>query len=198
MYLIAYYIFTLPISLGMQPQHFVAAYFLLFFVIILDVVYVGRHMPKWVNITMGLLVLVIGVCLNIENDIAFLRVLYRTEGRGNYSSALDLFAKEAYLDQDKENKIYVFPQWGFNANFIYLTGNTCMTIRDEDIEFEMLQERLESGYTLIISAFEKQEIDNIVEKLEAEMLEWKEVESKEGDYVFTYVTVSKETSIFIM
>ena len=191
LYLAVYYIFTLPISAGMQPQHFVATYFLLFTILILDMVFIGRHVSsKWLRISMGFSVLLLGMCLNITSDRIFLKKLYQTEGRGKYSSALDQFAEEAYLDMEKDNKIYVFPQWGFNANFIYLTENTCMTIRDEDIDYEALQEKLESGYTLVIAAFDRQEINNIVTELEAGFWEWHEMESKEGDYVFTYVTIA--------
>lgn len=190
LYLAVYYIFTLPISVGMQPQHFVATYFLLFLIIILDMVYVGRHMAKPAGIIPGLIVLVFGISLNISNDMAFLDILNRTEGRGKFSSALDKFAEEACLDEEKDHKIYVFPQWGFNANFIYLTENSCMTVRDADIDYDMLQEKLESGYTLVIAAFDKQEISKITENLEAGSWEWQEMESKEGDYVFACCTIA--------
>lgn len=190
LYLASYYIFTLPISVGMQPQHFVAAYFLLFLIIILDTVYLGKHMVRWINIPMGLAVLMIGIYLNITNDMAFLMLLDQTEGRGKFSSSLDKLAEEARWDEEKANKIYVFPQWGFYANFVYLTENSCMAIRDADINYEILQEKLNLGYILVIAAFEKQEIDNIVEKLQFESCEWQEVKSKEGDYVFTCVTIT--------
>lgn len=191
LYLAAYYIFTLPISLGMQPQHFVAVYFLLFFIIMLDIVYVGRHLAKRVTIFLGLSVLVFGMCVNITTDRALLDMLYQTEGRGMFSSALDWFAEEARSDEEKDNKIYVFPQWGFYANFVYLTENSCKAIRDADIEYGSLQEKLESGYILVIAAFDKKEISDLVENLHTDPWEWNEVKSKEGDYVFTYCTIRK-------
>lgn len=192
LYLASYYIFTLPISVGMQPQHFVATYFLLFLILILDMVYLGRHVARWISISAGLAVLVIGICLNITNDVTFLTLLEQTEGRGKYSSALDKFAEEAHRDEEKENKVYIFPQWGFNANFIYLTENSCITVRDADIDCEVLQEKLDFGYTLVIAAFDRQEINNIVEELQAESCEWQEMKSKEGDYVFAYVIITGE------
>lgn len=191
LYLIGYYFFTIPISVGMQPQHFVITYFLLFVIIILDSLYIGRHIPNYLKISMGLAVLVAGAFININNDSNFLKMLVQTEGRGRYSAALDHYAETALEDNEKENKVYVFPQWGFLANFIYLTENSCMTIRDADIEPEILQEKLEQGYTLVVSAFDKSEIDIIIENLEADSQEWQEVKSKEGDYVFSYVTIKK-------
>lgn len=189
LYLVVYYIFTLPIALGMQPQHFVGVYFLLFVLLILDAVYIGRHISKWLKISAGLVIVVIGVCFNVVNDMAILQLLEQTEGRGRYSAALDEFAEEAYLDEEKENKIYVFPQWGFYANFVYLTENTCTAVRDADIEYEMLRERLESGDTIVIAAFDKESIEDVVQNLGLVSCEWYDMKSKEGDYVFSYVTV---------
>lgn len=189
LYLAVYYVFTLPIAPGMQPQHFVVVYFLVFVLTILDTLYIGRHMPKLLNITAGVIIVVVGVSFNIVNDMTILRMLEQTEGRGRYSAALDEFAREAYLDEEKENKVYVFPQWGVYANFVYLTENTCEAVRDTDIEYKMLRDRLESGDTIVIAAFDKESIEDVVENLEPAFYEWHDMESKEGDYVFSYITV---------
>lgn len=189
LYLVVYYVFTLPIASGMQPQHFVGVYFLLFVLLILDAVYIGRHISKWLKISAGLVIIVVGVCFNVVNDMAIIRLLEQTEGRGRYSAVLDEFAEEAYLDEEKENKIYVFPQWGFYANFVYLTENTCAAVRDADIEYEMLRDRLESGDTIVIAAFDKESIEDVVQNLGLVSCEWYDMKSKEGDYVFSYVMV---------
>lgn len=189
LYLVVYYVFTLPIASGMQPQHFVAIYFLLFLLFILDTAYIGGHLSKRLKITTGLIIASVGMCSNIVNDTAVLEMVEQTEGRGRYSAALDEFAKEAYLDEEKENKVYVFPQWGFFANFVYLTENTCTAVRDADIKYEMLRDRLESGDTIVIAAFDKESIEDVVKDLESVSCEWHDMESKEGDYVFSYVIV---------
>lgn len=191
LYLIAYYIFTLVIVRGMQPQHFVVTYFLLFLLLIMDGIYLVRHMPAKIGVAIGILLFAAGIYGNAVSDIKLTDMLERTEGRGRFSAALDRFAEQAYADPDKANKIYVFPQWGFNANFIYLTDNSCQTVRDADIDYHDLQERLDEGYTLVIAAFDEDVAHEFEDHLDAAFWEWHEADSKEGAQVFVFANVHK-------
>ena len=191
LYLIAYYIFTLAIVRGMQPQHFVVTYFLLSLLLIMDGIYLVRHMPTKIGVAAGILLFAAGIYGNAVSDIKLTDMLEQTEGRGRFSAALDRFAEQAYADPDKANKIYVFPQWGFNANFIYLTDNSCQTVRDADIDYHDLQERLDEGYTLVIAAFDEDVAHEFEDRLDAAFWEWHEADSKEGVQVFVFANVHK-------
>ena len=189
-YLIGYYIFTLPIVLGMQPQHFVVTYFLLFMVTIMDTAYILRNIPTRFKVMVGALLFIWVSALNIYNDSSLIEMLNKTHGRGKYSDALDWFAFEAYENADRDKFVYVFPQWGFMANFIYLTQNSCRVIRDADIDLEELQNNLDAGDTLVIAAIDKKSIEDIISELEIEDLKWEERHSFEGDYVFSAVIIN--------
>lgn len=186
LYLFGYYVSTFPLSNSMQPQHFVAMYFWLFMIMILEAAYAAAYLPKRAVRLIGIGAAALCMWINVVNDAAFVHMLHQTEGRGRFNTALDRFAADAYLDEDKANKIYVFPQWGLQANFIYLTENSCATVRGEDIDCGMLQEKADAGYILVIAAFDKQEIFDITEKLDVEKWQWEEELSREGDCIVNY------------
>lgn len=83
-----------------------------------------------------------------------------------------------------KRKIYAFSEWGFNANFIYLTGNSCQTIRDADIDIEQLQGWLNEGYTIVVAGFNKEKVDSLMDQLRFNWIDEKEWYSFENLYVF--------------
>lgn len=120
----------------------------------------------------------------------FLEILEKTGGRGAFSSTYNEFAYKAYTDEKKEEKIYVFPEWGFNANFIYLTSNSCKTIRDADIDITEIQQEIDDGYYIVISAVDENLIKNILEQLHYEECETEIWKSMEGEKAFVSVNIS--------
>lgn len=184
LYLAGFYVGTLPLITGMQPQHFVVVYFGMFLLLALEVGYIIRHIPKAAGCVVIALISVMGITANIYDINRVTDMLTRTEGRGKYNAALNEFAEEAYEDLEKTEKIYVFPEWGFNANFIYLTQNSCQTIRDAEIDVEELQGLLDQGYTLVIAAFQKESVNSLSGQLKFEQKKEKEWDSIEGLPVF--------------
>ena len=184
LYLVGFYVGTLPLITGMQPQHFVVVYFGMFLLLGLEVGYIIQHIPKAAGCMVIALLSVLCIIANIYDIDRLADMLKKTEGRGKYSVALNEFAEEAYEDPEKAEKIYVFPDWGFNANFIYLTRNSCQTIRDADIDVEELQKLLNQGYTLVITAFQKESVNSLSGQLKFEKKKEREWDSIEGLTVF--------------
>lgn len=183
-YLLGFYLCSLPIVTGMQPQHFVITYFLMFAAIILGLCHITDSMLKQTALFIIILLSLFGVGINCNNNRIFLDKLAETGGRGRYSSAYNDFAYEAYADTSKENKIYVFPEWGFHANFVYLTANTCTAIRPADVDIDILRAKMEDGYTIVLSASETQTLNDLLEDLSYDECAWNRWQSKEGNEVF--------------
>lgn len=156
----------------------------MFLLLGLEVGYIIQHIPKAAGCMVIALLSVLCIIANIYDIDRLADMLKKTEGRGKYSVALNEFAEEAYEDPEKAEKIYVFPDWGFNANFIYLTRNSCQTIRDADIDVEELQKLLNQGYTLVITAFQKESVNSLSGQLKFEKKKEREWDSIEGLTVF--------------
>ena len=129
------------------------------------------------------------ICINFRDNQIFLHLLDETGGRGRYSSAYNDFAHEAQADPEKAEKIYVFPQWGFHANFVYLTSNQCKAVRDADIDTARLQEQLDSGYTLVLAAEDEDAINKLLEALTYDESVKKIWFSKEKKQIFLSVEI---------
>lgn len=188
-YLIGFYICSLPMISGMQVQHLVVVYFGIFIIIMFDLNYLLAHLPFSLRVLTVAVIIGMGLGGNAQNDVLFIDRLEKTEGRGKYSAALNEFAAEAYADEYKEEKIYVFPESGFTANFIYLTSNSCKVIRDSDIMISDIQSRIEAGYTIVIAAFDESMIDELQNNLEYGRKEIKQWYSKEERLIFTSVSL---------
>ncbi|MCD6048170.1 MAG: glycosyl transferase family protein [Gammaproteobacteria bacterium] len=61
------------------------------------------------------------ILLNLVQQQCFFTYLNATGGVKKYSNALNLMAEEAI--GAKENALYIFPEWGFMAPFVFLTHN---------------------------------------------------------------------------
>lgn len=190
LYIVGFYVCSLPIVTGMQPQHFVVMYFIMFFIIMIGGGYICSFLSKRVELLAVTMFLVFGVGINATNNKLFLEILEKTGGRGKFSSTYNEFAYKAYADEKKENKIYVFPEWGFNANFIYLTSNSCKTIRDADIDITEIQQQIDDGYYIVITAVDENLIKNILEQLHYEEYETEIWKSMEGEKTFVCVNIS--------
>lgn len=127
--------------------------------------------------------------MNVWDNHIFLNLLDETGGRGRYSSAYNDFAREAFWDAEKPNKIYVFPEWGFYANFVYLTSNQCMAVRDADIDTNHLQELLDDGNTLIFAAENEQVVEELLGELTYNEAIKKPWLSKEKKQIFISVEI---------
>ena len=127
---------------------------------------------------------------NIYNNQLFIEMLDQTGGRGRYSIAYNEFAYSAYADEHKSDKVYVFPEWGFNANFIYLTSNTCKTVRDADIDVTELQKKLNSGLTVVIAASDENIVQELKKQLNYETEQKVQWTSVEGTQDFISVEIS--------
>ena len=190
LYIGGFYVCSLPIATGMQPQHFVVTYFIMFFIIIIGGCYICSFLSKRVALLAVTMFLTLGAGINTVNNKLFLEMLEKTGGRGGFSSAYNELAYKAYADEEKGKKIYVFPEWGFNANFIYLTSNSCKTIRDADININELQQKIDGGYTIVITANDEILIKNILEQLHYEECNTEVWRSMEGEPTFVCVNVS--------
>ncbi len=188
-YLFGFYLCSLPIIKGMQPQHFVPICFLMFIVIILGLCHICEFLPKYSGIAITVFLMLSAICINFRDNQIFLHLLDETGGRGRYSSAYNDFAHEAQADPEKAEKIYVFPQWGFHANFVYLTSNQCKAVRDADIDTARLQEQLDSGYTLVLAAEDEDAINKLLEALTYDESVKKIWFSKEKKQIFLSVEI---------
>ncbi len=187
MYIIAFYVFSLPIIKGMQEQHFVALYFVLFLMLISGFGYLSSFCSEG-KVKVCLLILT-PVCLlaNIYGDHRFTDQLKREDGAGYYSIVYSEFADTAYKDKEKDGKIYVFPEWGFFPSFIYLTSNSCQTVRSADIDIEDIQKKLNMGYQVVVASNDPELSDNIIEKLEYDKVtleKWYDKQNKLKFYSF--------------
>lgn len=188
LYVVGGYLCTLPIISSMQVQHFTIAYFGMFLLIMLELCYITSCIQiNWKAIMLALGIF--AVCTNIYNDRIFINKLVQTEGWWNYNVALNQFAQEAYQDEERDKKIYVFPQWGFMANFIYLTSNQCKVVRDADIDPAKLQQQMDTGYTIVIAAMDETYIDEVIDELEFDGRDVRTWYSKEGNLIFTSVSL---------
>lgn len=188
-YLFGFYLCSLPIVKGMQPQHFVPFCFLMFIAIILGLCRICELLPRRVGTALALLLFLAGISINVWDNHIFLNLLDETGGRGRYSSAYNDFAREAFWDAEKPNKIYVFPEWGFYANFVYLTSNQCVAVRDADIDTNHLQELLDDGNTLIFAAENEQVIEELLGELTYREAIKKPWLSKEKKQIFISVEI---------
>lgn len=190
LYIGGFYICSLPIVTGMQPQHFVIIHFIMFFIIIIGGCYICSFLSKRVALLAVTIFLALGAGINSVNNKLLLEILEKTGGRGKFSSAYNEFACKAYADEKKEKKIYVFPEWGFNANFIYLTSNSCKTIRDADIDITEIQQQIDDGYYIVITAVDENLIKIILEQLHYEEYETEIWKSMEGEKAFICVNIT--------
>ena len=111
MYVVIFYITSLPIVMGMQPQHLIVVYYIISLMSTMGLCYiVSIFSNKYIK--MGLLIglLIVGVIINIKKDSVFFKELEKNGGQGSYSTAYNDFAKMAYEDENKDTTIYVFPQ----------------------------------------------------------------------------------------
>ena len=189
-YLFGFYICSLPIVTGMQPQHFVVMYFVMFLMISFGMLYISTYLNKYISGVIAIIFLILGAGTNIYNNQLFIEMLDQTGGRGRYSIAYNEFAYSAYADEHKSDKVYVFPEWGFNANFIYLTSNTCKTVRDADIDVTELQKKLNSGLTVVIAASDENMVQELKKQLNYETEQKVQWTSVEGTQDFISVEIS--------
>lgn len=189
LYLFGFYLCSLPIVKGMQPQHFVVCCFMMFFVILSGLCRIYDLAPKRSGIIIAAALLAAGLAINCQNNHIFLDTLEKSGGRGRYSSAYNDFACEAKSDLAKGNKIYVFPEWGFYANFVYLTSNNCKAVRDADLDLKMLQNRLNSGDAIVFAANDDLLIDRLLQELSYNSFAKRTWLSKEGEQVFVSVEI---------
>lgn len=190
-YVFGYYFISLPLIRNMQQQHFVILYFGFFILLGLNCCYLIHFFrPKGYRIFA--LAVILGLFgLNIYNDRVFLDYLTKTEGRWKYSKTVDTFILQSMTENIGEY-VYVFPEWGFNANFIYLTSNQYETIRDADINADILQQKIDDGCKIVIVAWHMDAIDELVSQLNCSIDETLTWYSKEGETLFTSVYLSDE------
>lgn len=191
LYLFGYYITSLPIVRGMQPQHFVIVYFGAFIIMGVEACYIFDHFPPKITKALCPLLAVALISLNICNDWNFVQYLTKTEGRGKYSKTVDEFIYEAMKLPSNNQYVYVFPEWGFSANFIYLTSNQYEVIRHADVDLELLQKKIDEGYKVVIAAWNKEEIDNLISQMDCCVDSEDKWYSKEEMLLFTSVELSK-------
>lgn len=192
MYVVIFYITSLPIVMGMQPQHLIVVYYIISLMSTMGLCYiVSIFFNKYIK--MGLLIglLIVGVIINIKNDSVFFKELEKNGGQGSYSTAYNDFAKMAYEDENKDTIIYVFPQWNFYANFVYLTSNSCQAIRNADIQIGNIQDKINSGYIIVIVGTDQNVISDISTQLHYKESKQKSWKSLEGDEVFVSLEISK-------
>lgn len=189
LYLAGYYLISMPLINNMQQQHFVILYFGFFILL-------GLHLC-WLTDFWGTrgsaLVLVMIVALLAVNgwhDYRFLRYLRETEGCLKYSKTVDTFIETA-MAEGTDDSVYVFPQWGFYANFVYLTSNRFDAMRDAEIDADVLQAKLDDGCKLVIAAWDQEAIDELLPALEYSDSETHAWYSKQGILVFTSVTLTE-------
>lgn len=190
LYLAGYYIVSLPLIKNMQQQHFVVLYFGFF-------VLLGLHVcclvSLWTSKGCRVLVMVtIAALLGVNgyHDSVFLNYLQETEGCWKYSKMVDTFI-ETQITEGTDRSVYVFPEWGFYANFVYLTSNQYEAVRDADIDVNILQGKIDDGCELVIVAWNTDAIDELLSKLQYSADETRAWYSKQGRLLFTSVSLSR-------
>lgn len=188
-YIVVFYVTSLPIVTGMQPQHLVVAYYIVSFISMMGVCYIIHFFDKYVRMGLIVSLLIVGIVINTKNDSMFFEMLEKTGGRDAFSSAYNDFSKMAYEDQNKDMKIYIFPQWKFYPNFVYLTSNSCQAIRNEDIQIRDIQQKIDDGYTVVVTATNIEIINDISEQLTYGTSVQNSWKSFEGDEVFISIEI---------
>lgn len=161
----------------------------MFAAIILGLCRVCELLSQRSGIVLAWLLFLAGITMNLQDNQIFLNLLNETGGRGRFSSAYNDFAGEACLDPEKTDKIYVFPEWGFYANFVYLTSNQCKAIRDADIDISQLQEYLNNGRSLVLVAEKEQAAEELLGELTYDEASKKVWLSKERKEIFVSVEI---------
>lgn len=193
-YVIGYYISSLPLISKMQEQHLVPFLFIIFGLFGIELIYISEQRDKvfreqqWKKVTIAILCL--GVLLNISNNKQLCLALDVTGGSGTYTDAINEFCIEANNEDNKKNTVYVFPEWGFYAPFIYLTSNTCKAIRGDDVNVDELKKYINEGKALKVVSWDNNKIDDVCDDINNAVSYEKVWHSRDGNIAFyerTYI-----------
>lgn len=191
-YLLGYYFVSLVIIKRMQEQHLVIFYFLLFGSIGLCMAYLEEVIDVKTIRVMLIIGTVIGLGTNAFNCFKFTQMLDTVGGRSVYSTAINDFCFQAKNNTDKDNTVYIFPEWGLYSEFVYLTENSCLAIRDADISTDLLQSYLDRGMKVEITAFDEMNIKEICSELNYKKATNRSYESEMGETILVdYVIFNK-------
>ena len=194
-YVIGYYISSLPLISKMQEQHLVPFLFILFGLCGVEITYALKLNDEFnIKYAINRIVVAIscfGLILNIINTIQLEDTLNLTGGgTGPYTDAVTEFCLEANSEGNKKNIVFVFPEWGFYAPFIYLTSNTCKAIRGDDVNIEVLQEYINEGKALKVVSWDNNKIDDVCDDINNAVSYEKVWHSRDGNIAFyerTYI-----------
>lgn len=189
-YLIGYFFTSLPFIKNMQQQHFVILYFGFFVLLGLHGCYLLTLWKTKATPVFAFVLIAVLCGVNVSNDRAFLEYLRETEGVGKYSKTVDTFI-ETEVAKGNYRRVYVFPEWGFYANFVYLTSNRYEAVRDVDIRTDILQQKMDDGCELVIVAWDADAIDEVLSKLRYSDEETRIWYTKQGEPLFTSISLSK-------
>lgn len=187
-YVIGFYIISLPLITKMQEQHLAPFLFILFGLFGVEITYALKLNDEFnIKYVINRIVVAIscfGLILNIINTIQLEDALNLTGGVGPYTDAVIEFCLEANSEGNKNNIVFVFPEWGFYAPFIYLTSNTCKAIRGDDVNIEVLKEYLNEGKELKIVSWNSNRIDDVCKDFSNEVSYEKVWCSRDGNIAF--------------
>ena len=168
--------------------------FIIFGLFGIELIYISEQRDKvfreqqWKKVTIAILCL--GVLLNISNNKQLCLALDVTGGSGTYTDAINEFCIEANNEDNKKNTVYVFPEWGFYAPFIYLTSNTCKAIRGDDVNVDELKKYINEGKALKVVSWDNNKIDDVCDDINNAVSYEKVWHSRDGNIAFyerTYI-----------
>ena len=161
-YILGAYVISLPVISKLRTHHFTEFYFIIFALLGIEIAYLSSkvNIKKIVNIAFSFVV-VVGVCLNGINNSLMYNKLEVTGGVDKFSTAFREYCESSVTQNNSDNIIYIFPEWGFYAPFVYLTKNSYKAIRIEELKKNDIQQYIANGYKIKIISWKIESIDAI-------------------------------------